>query len=731
MLSVCTANGEFEMYHRLIPEVHVPLPNVTIVKLEDLLKYNKASDFLSVDVETTGLYTRFHPETVDHPRIITIAISDGTNTFAAPVYDDDEVLLIDVIRHLSKHYKLIYYNAYFDVRWLVEIILRHKPSNNTRKIIKYLLYDDVYYLYRMLSTEQFLGQEWSLKFAQQKVLGWPERGDTELNQLLLEKKLTKGDLDKVRDHEIVLRYNGYDAYSAYHLYKILLNVIEKFQIYHEFRDIYVDYICKMIENYIEGIYVDYEKLKEYAAKLEENVKELSRKAFSLPSMSFVTDEINSKLKEIEAARPPELTKDGKQSRQYLLWKRRYDTFMQEWRELGCPTELYNLRSVSDIKTLAYQKLLNDVQHAIRKDAKTKKRKEIVDASTTAAKHWGEFGKVYQEWYAAEARLRACRSYISHVDPKTNRLHPVFKIHGTVSGRLAGSGGVNLLNPPKEKEFLECLREPDPDNYMLVDFDIKNCECVLMAIRSCDEGFNKLFGKTAKPNDPYIYFMTYLGGVFEEACKEFGYDRDNPTKDSIEGIKKKYKSLRNIAKMAFLALQYGISPKGLLSSFTSEGVTINGQPVTLQFCEDVYNTFWNAFSGLSRLTKWHSMMISKYNLSISTLGFILLASPDKIHKLANNDIQMTGHQFLLYVIYYLTRNLDNAGVEWKPFLLDFHDQCTLRLKKIDGDEQKTFEIYKQCLQDAVNKVNTMFSTYGFEFSLQVDPSYSYTFDKFKL
>ena len=159
---------------------------------------------------------------------------------------------------------------------------------------------------------------------------------------------------------------------------------------------------------------------------------------------------------------------------------------------------------------------------------------------------GEPGKLL----AAYGKLEKERQYIQAALDLVheNVIHPGFRVPGTLTGRLAGSGGLNLQQVPKVQSYLECYRARP--GYKWVQCDVAALEKVVLAERSRDEALWSLYGPNAKPNDVYLYDGAHLPG-FKEILLKAGYDPHNPTAEMIARVKKECKATRKKIKPASL------------------------------------------------------------------------------------------------------------------------------------------------------------------------------------
>lgn len=106
----------------------------------------------------------------------------------------------------------------------------------------------------------------------------------------------------------------------------------------------------------------------------------------------------------------------------------------------------------------------------------------------------------------------------------------------------------LLQLPKTKQFFRGLRADD--EHALLYTDAEALEPHVCAFYSRDPGLLSLYQIGRPSND--IYIFTGAGSdQYGSAFKAEGYDRLNPTKESIKAIKTKYSEQRQVCKKIVL------------------------------------------------------------------------------------------------------------------------------------------------------------------------------------
>ena len=293
---------------------------------------------------------------------------------------------------------------------------------------------------------------------------------------------------------------------------------------------------------------------------------------------------------------------------------------------------------------------------------------------------------------------------------------------------------NCQNPPKVKGLMDCIREPDPDNWVWVDQDFCALESVLLAYVTQDPGYLSIYGPGAKKNDLYIYFMAFIPGM-DKAIKELGYDKDKPTKEALKAVKEKMKNERNTAKTAVLAMAYGCGKKTLHKNFILKGVMSNTMPGSL-ITEDetatIYNAFWKAFPGIKRYNEWNTECWERTGgYTISPIGLPIAAHPDRVRRLSNACIQSTGAIFTHAWLYYLEQEMDALGIEWYPVIFNFHDESLLRCRYTQHGKDETVRMAHEAMERALEHANALMCPVGDEIPMKISGDSGFNLTKFKI
>jgi hypothetical protein len=354
-----------------------------------------------------------------------------------------------------------------------------------------------YLLYRLLSTEGWLGQRWGLKHAQKDLLGWTETNEAELNQWLVDhgyqssiSKEPKTNYYPILLHghrryaspdksemwrappSILGHYCALDADSTYQLHtKVLLPARNKFPVLVDYEKKFLTLTRSLIEQQLSGILIDETELNLHQQAL--SISAFSAKSAFLkhPNIKPLVDEWNQRIvkehldkepayyrkKKAAPKEPNQLKKNGEVSLAWLKWQERYEdwlvskTVSKNWIKWNEKLEQvegenhFNLGSDRQLQWLFYEKLKYPII------LRTKNDNPAVDKR--AMKGFREPGQLLLRFndYDKEGQyVKACLDHL--IDSK---IHPHFRSPGTTTGRLAGAGGLNIQQLPKTKGYLSC------------------------------------------------------------------------------------------------------------------------------------------------------------------------------------------------------------------------------------------------------------------------------------
>ena len=587
-----------------------------------------------------------------------------------------------------------------------------------------------YGMYKQLATEGFDGQTWGLKNAQVELLGWSSSNEEELDMWLINNKFIKsysiepkssgylltveqGERYVIPDKsemfncppEILGYYCGLDAAACYSLYAEVFvpsfaqlpeENEEFYKYYHS--EIFMTNLKLLVEQMLGGIFVDREKLILYYSKLDIIIEEKRELFFLLPEVQqynlLVREQALQELKDKEPAKykkshppkePAKFKKNGEQSQGYLNYLQKVEDYnlnlkyqtpsknWLNWSEKYKATEesefSLNINSGVQLRTFFYSFLKYPV--ILTTDS------GLASVDKAALKGFGHHGRCLKEYIDKTKEQSYVKSCID-ITEATGYLHPQFRVPGTLTGRLAGSGGYNLQQQPKTREYLENIKARP--GHVWVQADINSLEQVVLAEFSHDETLEYLYG-SGKVNDVYLYNASQikeLGGRILEY-----YDPANPTEEAINLAKKHCKKERSIAKVLTLSASYGAGPKKIHQTLTLDGIQIS-----LAEVEAIHKNYWELYKGVREYgrtlyTEWRI----RGGWILNGLGRPLAVYKDKTKDLTNRNIQSSGHDCLMIVNYYLDklRQANKNPNIWYPIIIDYHDEGIVECLEEDKEE----------------------------------------------
>jgi hypothetical protein len=540
---------------------------------------------IAVDIETKGTQAAN-----TDCKIIGIGIADASHIYYIDFATNGKEVNQFVLDWLSKYEGgLVGHNVFFDGAFL------QRDSGHWLKWTH-----DTYGLYKQLATEGYPGQKWGLKDAQLQLLNWNAKGDVELDEWLVRnnhiadvKKEEKAGYVRVENWEdkgerwckprksemwrapaqILGFYCGLDAASTWQLlHEVFIPSIngqpwaDVFNWYHQ---VFIENVRLMVSQQLSGITINKTMLEKHHVYLNESIsKHLDEFLNHSDVRPFATEHNNkiiAELKEKEPTKfkkqkipkePAQFKKDGTVSKAYLNWQARMSELEATGPELTSHWKTWsdklievktgehlNPNSSAQMQWLFYEKL--KCEHIITTES---------GQPSTGAKAlpgFGEAGKLLKQQkdtVKEEGYVKACLEHLIEDTEGTHRLHPQFRMPGTITCRLAGSGGLNLQQLPKSRKYLECWK-PLPGRAWL-DCDHTSLEQVVLAELSRDASLYKIYGPGAKPNDIYLFNGSQLPVIGDKIRAE-GYDPDNPSLEAIAHVKKVCKKERGISKIITL------------------------------------------------------------------------------------------------------------------------------------------------------------------------------------
>lgn len=594
-------------------------------------------------------------------------------------------------------------------------------------------------LYKQLSNEGFEGQQWGLKAAQKDVLGWKNTNETQLNKWLVENGYHKSDLrlskpekgsyyynEKIQrwarpeksemwraPAHILGHYCALDADATWQLYtKVLYPAIKSlpytFQLYHQ--RYFLASTRILVEQQESGITIDKAGLNKHLSYLAREINRAKEDFFSHPEVKesilrfnychHYVDSRNgpTKYKKVKERKEPQqkYKKDGTYTKtytDYLAWKAsppepEISKNYKNWKKKNERKQregYFNINSIQHLGWLYYTQLNKEVI------VRTTHNTPAVDNSALLG--FGDSGRILLRYKAniKEYQLvEACYNLLRQDKQGNWRLHPQFKNPGTLTGRLAGGGKINVQQIPKSVGYLEQWKPVE--GKVWIDCDYSALEPTVLTEITRDEAFMQIYGPNAKPNDVYIFFGSQVPGMKEKFLAE-GYHPAHPTKESIARIKKKYKAERNACKTCHLGKQYGAGAVKLHQSLVVQGFDISYEEAYI-----ISKAWDETFKGIRILHRELEKEWKDNNSGwvVNGIGRPICVDERVIKDLVNRVCQSTGHDIHLIYLFMLERRLKQQQLPYKWVISDFHDQFIIEVN--EGDEHKMLEIIDETLEE---------------------------------
>jgi DNA polymerase I-like protein with 3'-5' exonuclease and polymerase domains len=673
----------------------------------------KITGIIAVDIETKGTQAA-DPDT----EIVGVGIASMDTIlyldFATNTHEVNAAVL-DWLREYQG--PMVGHNVFFDGAFLL------------RETGKWLNWKyDTYGLYRQLATEGYPGQTYGLKTAQLQLLNWPVKGDVDLDQWLInngyhsdikkDKKMgyypgpaikgeprfykpSKGEMWRA-PARILGHYCALDAASTLLLLTdVFLPSVEgqpwaeEFLSYH---DLFMTNVELLANQQLTGITIDKTELIEHQHKLESEITEGYHAFFHHPQVVPVIEKLNQehlediKSKEPEKFKkmkfpkePAQFKKDGTVSVSWQNWEKRMAELTERGPELSKnwtnwnerfeeakKANHLNLNSGPQLQRLFYDELGYPVI------IYTESGEPSVGSKAIPA--FGEVGQLLSKVREKEKELGYVKGCVEALilDAEGNwRLHPQFRAPGTLTCRLAGSGGVNLQQIPKSRGYLECWK-PKPGKAW-IDCDHTALEQVVMAELTRDTALFKIYGPDARPNDIYLFNGSQLP-IIGDKIRAAGYDPDYPDPETISAVKKQCKKERGISKVITLGSSYGMGPGKLQQTLALQGVDI-----TPEDAKAMHSAYWRLYGGVKEYEAYLLQELKDNNgYVLNGVGRPVCCAPDYTKDIVNRVVQSTGHDVHMMYMAICHRLLNEAGIEHDGIVWDFHDQTILECNEEDAE-----------------------------------------------
>lgn len=705
--------------------------------LTNLTKTSEAYDILSlfkpgilaVDIETNG----------------TNAANKDTNIVGLGLAQKQLAVYIDfltcsnqvkqyILSYLANpDYELVGHNTFFDSAFL------------TRDSGRWYNWKfDTYGLFRQLATEGWQGQKWSLKTAQIELLGWESTNETELDNWLIDNnysgdvkrehkpgyyprfingeqrfvKPSKGDMFNA-PADILGYYCCLDASSTYDLLlevmvPAMINLGPATKSFLEYHAVYMTSVRLHVYQQLRGISLDKDSLVKHRDWLVEEIVRAEQAFFNHVDIKEGITEYNKLAVDKMLANPPtkhkklpilgqapnQFKKDGSVSQTYVKWLAKRDEIAKgpeltktyvNWLakiELAKEQNHFNINSGQQRQWLFYDYLKFPVL------IKSDNGNPAVDKRALLS--WGEPGQLLKHSNDLTKELGYVNGCLDNLIDDV--IHPQFRLPGTVTGRLAGSGGLNLQQLPKSRGYLSCYRSRP--GYVWVDYDHTALEQVVLAELSKDPTLFKLYGPDAPSNDVYLFNGYYLPGLGKD-IKAAGYNPDCPTPETIAKAKKEAKTARAVSKTVTLGSSYGMGPGKLAMTLRLQGIDCSDVEA-----KSIYQAYWKLYQGVKLYERYLLDEYRKRNGWVyNGIGRPIGICEDLTKDIVNRVVQSTGHDLHMIYISILDSLFKKHKLEVHGIVWDFHDETIVEVREQDADEvlslfKKAYDILNERLEPLI-------------------------------
>lgn len=680
---------------------------------------------LHIDLETSGLDWHFPNNGQD---IVGIGLAS-----AASLYYLDTTALTSshwrTLLHKLCKAKLWAFNTVFDGGWLYRKAREVEADHN--KLLEALT-GCTLTMFRGLANEGILGQTHSLERAMEHCLLWTDLNKHWLKEALLKHKLKKGEMYKLAtlEWEQFAYYCATDAEASFRLNAFFINNLKAHDLMHRHAfhlNEEIIQIRELIEQQWHGIKINQTKLANYIAKLKSDISSAEEELRRHPLVKDWVDKFEAELA-AEFYKPRQKIKrqwakkadqpwlhpnDWKrkelasESSKGAAWEKQHGCrFYKELvidvpRNVGKPAPRFNIQSGQHLAQLIYGHLFKyEIDNAAKTVTVFVGTRSVVLNLTDSGELpvgkemyqvIGPVGKIIGTYNRKEKEL----GYATTLQEKSSvdgRVHPQFKPHGTMTGRLSATGKLNLQQYPKIEDCLGVF-EAD-EGYVIIDIDFASLEPVVQTEFSKDKSLRELY-LAEKPHDIYLWWAQY---IHPDPKVKAELQREYPIAwkaGKIEEFKEKYKGPRSLIKTPVLAFSYSMGPKKLYGQWRRLGYDI-----TMEDAKRVYYSYWEKLATFKAWgDKLRAEVESRGGWMLNGFGFPFAIPEMRMKDCPNTFVQSTGHAVLMVFNKRVVRLIKERGIKThKPFIQDFHDE---RVSQVALHEA---EAYTQILIDAMAATN---------------------------
>lgn len=194
---------------------------------------------------------------------------------------------------------------------------------------------------------------------------------------------------------------------------------------------------------------------------------------------------------------------------------------------------------------------------------------------------------------------------------------------------------------------------------------------------------KKVGLDASVSDAYLFNAADFPEVGAR-IRATGYDPDTADAAQTAKTKKLCKSERAIGKVFTLAGNYKARPPKLQSILKTQA----GVNLPLRTVEQMWAAYWRKYAGVADYDK---ELVRQWTRNkgwvLNGIGRPLGACEDKVKDLVNTVCQSTGHDILVKLVLITADLLDEAGLDWHPWVMDLHDASYIEVREDQAEIAK--------------------------------------------
>lgn len=538
---------------------------------------------------------------------------------------------------------LVGHNFTFDKRWIDRQGYRSKWVADTR-------------IGWHLASAPAGPRKYSLKELQVELLGWSERGDTELAAAVAAKggKLSNGD-HYLADLPVLAKYACLDTFSTMQGWLTLKPFFDRHD-YHWMLQTMMEYNELLELNTQLGVLVDEEGMKKAHIRLS-NARDAAKKRLD-KALQGPIEELEKDWLDIKLA---SYIRDS--SRDLYLHT------PEKWKR-------FNWNSDSDKRSLFYHKLGNEVIYTTPGGMPSTNSDSIKQMQ-------GEWTESYLKYEKANTLVANFTGpYLDSI--RGGRIHPGFNICGTVSYRLSGFKPYLLNAPFDEKRVMKNFKVDQ--GWVGCHADLSAIEPTITAHYSEDPNLLKVF-------------RDGLGDIYLDLAKGmFPNDTDlqrwyHPHQPITDEVKKRFSKQRKIAKIIHLAVSYTGTKTTVHRNLIKEGIELS-----IWDADRLVQAYWRTFAKVKILEGKLRELNRREGLLRNVCGRIIRVPDPEYKDLFNRFIQSSGHDVLVLWALEIQNVSREMGIELRPVVVDIHDSTSWAIERENKDVGRTI------FEEALRRVN---------------------------